>query len=130
MTTAKMGLTNESAQDLEMHSVRDEESLPLYSEVAPDTVPEPDATPDAVREFFKTLLVTKRQESPENAEAVANLWTRGSGQELKSYPPAMYLKIFGNEDGWFLYRETQLMRRRKKHEESKVDKGFKCEYHP
>ncbi|KAK4501912.1 hypothetical protein PRZ48_007721 [Zasmidium cellare] len=114
-----MGRTVED-QDLEM-SRRDEESLPLYSELGgakvPTSIPEPTATPDDVRDFFKTLLVSKGQSSSEDAEVIAAKWKRGSGDELKRYPPHMYFNIFGHEDGWFLYKETKLIVKREKHGE-------------
>lgn len=128
-----MGISNNDEHDpLEMHAMQnggDEESLPLYSEVGtkePTTVPDATATPDDVRDFFRSLLVTRRQDSNDDANSTAALWTRGSGRELKSYPPAMYLKIFGVEDGWFLYKETQLIMRREKQVEHEKRKPAIC----
>lgn len=115
-----MGIPQEE-QDLEMS-----ESLPLYSEVSvkPTKIPEATATADEVREFFRSLL--QGHASNEDAEAIAARWLRSTGNELKVYPPQMYLKIFGPEDGWFLYRETKLIMKREKDPTGKVHKKHGC----
>lgn len=131
-----MGLTEDNDHEMSrLSSGHDEESLPLYSEVGaapkegPTSVPEATATPDEVRDFFKSLIVANRLDvNGDDAEAIAARWTRGSGKELKSYPPAMYLKIFGPEDGWFLYKETKLMMRRKKEGDRKRKRISACKF--
>ncbi|KAM0717302.1 hypothetical protein Q7P37_007154 [Cladosporium fusiforme] len=94
----------------------EEETLPLYeehqhSEGEKDdliTPPEEDATPEQVREFLICLLVAERGLALDHCQDIAARWTIGKGQELRSYPPAMYLEIFGREDGWIVYREVKL----------------------
>lgn len=130
----KMGITNDDDHEMSrLSNGGDEESLPLYSEVGgapkegPTSVPEATATPDEVRDFFKSLIVAKRQDvNGQGAETIAAKWTRGSGKELKTYPPAMYLKIFGPEDGWFLYKETKLIERTKSEKDMKRTKNGQC----
>lgn len=92
----------------------DEEHLPLYEEfqedaASADTLPEAKATPGEVREFIANLLVTERNLSVDYARRAAAKWTVGSGRELRSYTPSMYLDIFGREDGWIIYREVHLI---------------------
>lgn len=92
----------------------DEEHLPLYEEFqedasSADILPEAKATPDHVRIFIANLLVTKRNLSVDYARRDAAKWTVGSGRELHSYTPSMYLDIFGREDVWIIYREVHLI---------------------
>lgn len=89
--------------------------MPLYEEfqeedaASADILPEAKATPDQVREFIGNLLVTKRNWPVEYARRAAAKWTIGSGIELRSYTPSMYLDIFWREDGWIIYREVHLV---------------------
>jgi hypothetical protein len=89
------------------------DSLPLYeefqhSEGQSDVLPDAKATPVEVSDYLAHLLVNSRGMSIDGARRVAALWTRGTGQELRSFPPAMYFEIFGKEDGWIVYREVRL----------------------
>lgn len=44
----------------------------------------------------------------EFADATAQLWRIGSGQELRSYPPHVFIGLFGEEFGRILYREVRM----------------------
>lgn len=90
-----------------------EEGLPLYAEVQytealPDLLPRAKASPMEVSDFLSYLLTDSRHMSTDRARRLAALWTKGTGQELRSYSPAMYFEIFGKEDDWIVYREVHL----------------------
>lgn len=90
-----------------------EEHLPLYEEFQhteglSDTVPDAKATPDQVREYLTHLLLDKRSLPLDYVRRTVSKWNVGSGHELRSYSPSMYLDIFGREDGWVIYREVKL----------------------
>lgn len=96
-----------------------EENLPLYeefqlSEGTSNALPHVKATPMEVADFLTHLLIDSRGMSTDGAHRVAALWTRGTGQELCSFPPAMYFDIFGKEDGWIVYKEVHLALHREK----------------
>lgn len=96
-----------------------EEGLPLYAElqyteVLPDLLPHAKASPTEVSDFWVHLLTDSRDMSTDGARRLAALWTKGTGQELRSYSPAMYFEIFGTEDGWIVYREVHLAIHREK----------------
>lgn len=71
-----------------------------------------------VSDFLVYLLIDSRAMSTDGARRVAALWTKGTGQELRSFPPQMYFEIFGSEDGWMVYREVHMALHREK------SKGF------
>merc|ERR1712080_19838 len=90
-----------------------EEGLPLYeefqvSEPQADALPPPNATPDEVRDYLASLLRNKHNLADDHVRRVVACWTIGSGRELRTYTPHMYLGIFGREDGWALYRDINL----------------------
>lgn len=90
-----------------------EEGLPLYeefqvSEPQADALPPPNATPDEVREYLASLLRSKHHLPDDHVRRVVACWTIGTGRELRTYTPHMYLGIFGREDGWALYRDINL----------------------
>jgi hypothetical protein len=90
-----------------------EENLPLYeefqhTEANTDIPPSKKATPDEVRDFITRLLINQRGLPQDYVRRAAAKWTIGSGQELRSYSPSMYLDIFGREDGWIIFREVKL----------------------
>ncbi|KAI7570913.1 hypothetical protein KC343_g1319 [Hortaea werneckii] len=92
----------------------DEEHLPLYGgfeheQVDQNALPASTASPDEVRQFIMHILVSRRQLPTDHARRVAARWTVGSGLELRTYSPSMYLELFGSEDGWILYKEVKLM---------------------
>jgi hypothetical protein len=96
-----------------------EEGLPLYAELQytesqSDVVPHAKASPMEVSDFLAHLLTESRDMSTDGARRVAALWTKGTGQELRSFPPTMYFEIFGKEDGWIVYREVHLALHREK----------------
>jgi hypothetical protein len=100
-----------------------EEGLPLYAELQyvesqSDVLPHAKASPMEVSDFSVHLLTESRDMSTDGARHVAALWTKGTGQELRSFPPAMYFEIFGKEDGWIVYHEVHLALHREK------SKGF------
>lgn len=91
----------------------DEEHLPLYEEFQHtegqgSTLPNKQATPDEVRQFLAHLLLDKRNLPLDHVRRTVAKWNVGSGHELRSYSPSMYLDIFGREDGWVIYREVRL----------------------
>lgn len=89
--------------------------------------PEVEATPEQVRDFLVSLLVTERGLDSDRCQQIASRWTTGKGRELRSYPPAMYLEIFGREDGWIVYREVKLCMSRdvqKKKEKTKTRRAI------
>lgn len=111
-----------------------EEGLPLYAELQytesqSDVVPHAKASPMGVSEFLIHLLTDSRDMSTDGARRLAALWTKGTGQELRSYSPAMYFEIFGTEDGWIVYREVHLAIHREKSREFWYTCG-NCEYCP
>jgi len=104
-----------------------EEGLPLYAELQytealPDLLPRAKASPMEVSDFLAYLLTNSRDMSTEGARRLAALWTKGTGQELRSYSPAMYFEIFGKEDGWIVYREVHLAL----HREKSTGSWYKC----
>jgi hypothetical protein len=78
------------------------------TEVPNDVLPSVNATPDEVRDFITRLLVNRRGFPQDHVRRAVAKWTVGSGQELRSYSPSMYLDLFGREDGWIIYREVKL----------------------
>lgn len=91
----------------------DEENLPLYeefqvSEPQADALPPPSATSDEVRDYLASLLKNKHKLDDDHVRRVVSRWTIGTGRELRSYTPQMYLSIFGREDGWVLYSDIKL----------------------
>ena len=92
----------------------EEPLLPTYEQfqttdvTTPETPPEVTATADQIRDFLVRILTSKRGLAVDHARRIASKWTIGNGKELRSYPPSMYLEIFGREDGWIVYKETKL----------------------
>jgi hypothetical protein len=96
-----------------------EENLPLYeefqhSEGPNDALPHAKASPLEVSDFLIHLLIDSRGMSTDGARRVAAMWTKGTGHELRAFPPAMYFDIFGKEDGWIVYREVHLVLHKEK----------------
>jgi hypothetical protein len=90
-----------------------EKDLPLNSnsqntETPNDVPPSVKATPEEVRDFITRLLINRRGLPQDHVRRAVAKWTVGSGRELSSYTPSMYLDIFGREDGWIIYREVKL----------------------
>jgi len=73
-----------------------------------DVPPSINATPDEVRDFITRLLINRRGLPQDHVRRAVAKWTVGSGLELRSYTPSMYLDLFGREDGWIIYREVKL----------------------
>lgn len=116
-----MTFTNQQSASPRKLSLEDgaDEHLPLYeefqhSEGQGDELPNKKATPMEVSDFLTHLLINSRGMSTDGARRVAALWTRGTGQELRSFPPAMFFEIFGKEDGWIVFREVHLAIHREK----------------
>jgi len=109
---------------LDMDPIKDQEPL-LFEKKSPDqqnadqqiSTPSPDASPEEIRTYLTYLLTTKRKIPEDYVRPVVANWKLGSGQELRSYSPAMYLRIFGHEDGWIIYREVMLA---KMHEDARA----------
>jgi len=102
-----------------MESTKDQEPL-LSKKESPGqqngthkiSTPSPEASPEQIRTYLFHLLTTKRKLPEDYVRPVVANWKLGSGQELRSYSPAMYLRIFGHEDGWIIYREVMLAKLR------------------
>lgn len=94
-------------------SLAEEPLLPTYEQLqstdpaATEPLPETTATADQIRDFLVHLLTSKRGLALDHARRIASKWTIGNGKELRSYPPSMYLDIFGREDGWVVYKEVK-----------------------
>lgn len=101
-------------QSLRKTSIDVESLLPAYEQHQSTGVetkispPEETATADDIRVFLTQLLISERGLFPDHAHDIASRWKTGNGKELRTYPAAMYLDIFGREDGWVVYRETKL----------------------
>lgn len=109
-----------------------EENLPLYeefqySEGVGNVLPPVKASPLEVSDFLIHLLIDSRGMSTDEARRVAALWNKGTGQELRRFPPAMYFDIFGKEDGWIVYKEVHLAIHREK-SKSFMHRHGACEY--
>jgi hypothetical protein len=95
-------------------SLAEEPLLPTYEQfdstdpATSDSPPESTATADQIRDFVVHLLTTKRGLALDHARRIASKWTIGNGKELRSWPPSMYLDIFGREDGWVVYKEVKI----------------------
>jgi hypothetical protein len=107
-----------------MDSIKDKEPL-LSNKDTPDQpnathhvpTPAPTASPQQIRTYLSHLLITKGKLPEDYVRPIVANWKLGSGQELLSYSPAMYLRIFGHEDGWIIYREVKLA---KLHEDARA----------
>jgi hypothetical protein len=89
------------------------------------------ATPEEVRTFVSDLLTTRRKLPETHVRHIVANWQFGSGHELSSYPPAMFIKIFGHEAGWIIYRETRLAMHEATYEataNSALLKALPCKY--
>ena len=89
-----------------------DELLSLQDTAAEPKLPDPKAPPDEVLDYLIGLM-RSRGVPPDYARRVAARWTVGTGRELRSYPVAMFIKMFGHdEDGWMIYKavKTQVYR--------------------
>lgn len=95
-------------------SLAEEPLLPTYEQcqstdgTTAEILPETTATADQIRDFLVHLLTSKRGLALDHSRRIASKWTIGNGKELRSYPPSMYLDIFGREDGWVVYKEVKI----------------------
>jgi hypothetical protein len=117
--TAKMTATGQQDALSRKNSLALEERLPLYTQLQctegqTDRLPHAKASPMEVSDFLVHLLTESRDMSTDDARRLAALWSKGTGQELRSYSPVMYFDIFGKEDGWIVYREVHLALHREK----------------
>ncbi|THV90653.1 hypothetical protein D6D25_09687 [Aureobasidium pullulans] len=83
------------------------------------TPPLPTASPSEVRAFITELLILTRNLPAQHAKDIADKWHLGTGRELTTYPPSVYADIFGSEDAWTVYKESQLFIRRNKQEKNR-----------
>ncbi|THY37754.1 hypothetical protein D6C98_10614 [Aureobasidium pullulans] len=89
--------------------------------------PLPTASPSEVRAFITELLILTRNLPAQHAKDIADKWHLGTGRELTTYPPSVYADIFGSEDAWMVYKESQLFIRRNKQEKNRRrDELRKC----
>ncbi|KAI5238200.1 hypothetical protein E4T47_06299 [Aureobasidium subglaciale] len=106
-----------------------DEKLPLYLAAASSSLlpPQPTATPIDIRDFIVNLLVLTRNLPPQHARETASKWKLGTGRDINTYPPGVYADIFGSEDAWMVYKETQLFIRGREKEKNKRKDGLrKC----
>jgi hypothetical protein len=93
-----------------------DEDLPLYGEFQysdqNDALPPATATPVEVADFLPHLVVSTESMSLDQTRGVATKWTKGAGQDLLSYPDAIYFQIFGYENGWIVCREVKIVAHR------------------
>ena len=91
--------------------------------------PLPTASPSEVRAFITELLILTRNLPAQHAKEIADKWHLGTGRELTTYPPSVYADIFGSEDAWMVYKESQLFIRRNKEEKNRrQDELRKCRF--
>jgi hypothetical protein len=91
------------------HAASTRQRLSSEKDLPPNDVPPSiNATPDEVRDFITRLLINRRGLPQDHVRRAVAKWTVGSGRELRSYTPSMYLDLFGREDGWIIYREVKL----------------------
>ncbi|THY85506.1 hypothetical protein D6C93_08193 [Aureobasidium pullulans] len=83
------------------------------------TPPLPTASPSEVRAFITELLILTRNLPAQHAKDIADKWHLGTGRELTTYPPSVYADIFGSEDAWMVYKESQLFIRRARQEKNR-----------
>ncbi|THX94919.1 hypothetical protein D6D03_09462 [Aureobasidium pullulans] len=89
--------------------------------------PIPTASPSEVRAFITELLILTRNLPAQHAKDIADKWHLGTGRELTTYPPSVYADIFGSEDAWMVYKESQLFIRRARQEKNRRrDELRKC----
>lgn len=69
-------------------------------------VPLETANLSEVRSFIINVLVGQYDVDREHAQNLAQLWTVGSGRELRQFPARLFVEIFGSEAGWVLYKEV------------------------
>lgn len=81
--------------------------------------PLPTASPSEVRAFITELLILTRNLPAQHAKEIADKWHLGTGRELTTYPPSVYADIFGSEDAWMVYKESQLFIRRARQEKNR-----------
>jgi hypothetical protein len=106
----------------------DEQIAPQRVSILPRNV-----RPEEVRTFLSDLLTTRRKLPETHVRHIVANWQLGSGHELWSYPPAMFIKIFGHEAGWIIYRETRLAKHEAMYEataNSALLKALPCKYTP
>ena len=118
-------------------SLAEEPLLPTYEQFQStdastlELPPEPTATADQIRDFIVHLLTSKRGLALDHARRITSKWAIGNGKELRSYPPSMYLDIFGREDGWVVYKEIKLcILRDEQSKQTKTSPAMKCKCTP
>jgi hypothetical protein len=118
-------------------SFAEEPLLPTYEQFQStdaatfEVPPDPTATADEIRDFVVHLLTAKRGLALDHARRIAAKWTIGNGKELRSYPPSMFLDIFGREDGWVVYKEVKLcIMQDERSKKPNITLASKCEYSP
>lgn len=113
-----MGYISNDEERLSTDAV--EETLPLYEEsqrTGELTPPDKSATPDEVREFLVHLMQVRGSLGLDHARRIAARWTVGTGQELRSYPVAMYRDLFGAEDGWAVFKQVRTLCYTREHDD-------------
>ena len=67
-------------------------------------LPASSAGPNEVRAYIAEVLMSKQDATPDVAEEIANLWRLGRGSELRDASVKAFKAIFGDYNGWFLFR--------------------------
>ncbi|KAE9381948.1 hypothetical protein N431DRAFT_458499 [Stipitochalara longipes BDJ] len=68
-------------------------------------LPAPSAGPSEVRACISRVLVASQHDtSSDLADEIANKWRLGRGSELRDASVESFQGIFGNFNGWLLYR--------------------------
>lgn len=68
-------------------------------------VPPETASAEEVQCFIEQLLLSQYKVDAERAHQLSQCWSIGTGRELRKYPARLFVKIFGDEAGWVLYKE-------------------------
>jgi hypothetical protein len=67
-------------------------------------LPAPSAGPNKVRAYIARVLISKHDTSSDLADEIASLWRLGRGSELRDASVQVFKGIFGDFNGWLLYR--------------------------
>lgn len=69
-------------------------------------IPLESANSSEIRRFVVNVLEGQYDIDREHAQKIAQLWTVGSGRELRQFPAGLFIQLFGQQAGWVLYKEV------------------------
>jgi hypothetical protein len=75
-----------------------------FQEIMSPKLPARSAGPIEIRAYIARVLMSKHDISSELADETANLWRLGRGSELRDASVRVFEGIFGDFNGWLLYR--------------------------